>query len=245
MRIAVISDVHANFASFRAVADDWGTVDTVWNLGDLVGYGPDPNECVAYMRELSPQISIIGNHDLAALGELDISEFNPVAATAADWTQRVLDSDSSEFLRSLGQSTIIGDQTIVHGSLRDPIWEYLVDEEAAAATFELMATPVCLVGHSHLPLSFTESPNSAVRGSHLSSGNKVALNRGRVIINPGSVGQPRDGDPRASYGILEIGPSVTPTFTLRRVAYPIHETQRRMERENLPRALAERLSRGR
>lgn len=245
MRVAVISDVHGNLPALHAVASDWGTVDAVWNLGDLVGYGPDPNECVAFVREFPHQISIIGNHDLAALGEIDISEFNLVAASAAIWTQKALGAEATNYLRSLSPSTTIGDVTMVHGSLRDPVWEYLLDAEAANATIRLMTTATCLVGHSHIPLTFGGERNKHLEVRHLVDGERLTLERNRIIINPGSVGQPRDNDPRASYGILDGSDAVPSSFTLHRVAYPVEETQRRMIVANLPFSLAERLAFGR
>ncbi|HEY3082252.1 MAG TPA: metallophosphoesterase family protein [Chloroflexota bacterium] len=243
MRIAVLADVHANLTAFEAVAADWGEVDEVWSLGDVVGYGPDPNECVARLRAMR-HVGIPGNHDWAALGKIDVADFNPAARAAAEWTSQRLAPEARSYLEALPQVERREPFTLVHGSVVSPIWEYLLDTGAAAASFERLETPHALIGHSHVPLMFVAEPNGRVGGQLLHPGAPFDLAGVRRILNPGSVGQPRDGDPRASYALVEKqGDRVT--FQLRRVAYDVAATQERMRAVGLPPSLISRLAAGR
>jgi predicted phosphodiesterase len=247
MRVAVVSDIHANLAALEAVlahAEGAGRVDAVWNLGDCVGYGPQPCECIARLRE-ADALWVAGNHERAATGAIDTGDFNPAAAEAAKWTARQLGQEERSLLDSLPEHVVEGRFVFVHGSLREPIWEYLVHAESARAHFALMTVPFGFVGHTHVPTVATEDPSSPDGCSfdRLRDGDAVQLGDGlKVVINPGSVGQPRDGDRRASYGIYDSGEM---RFTLRRVEYEIEATQRLMEDARLPAWLSERLSIGR
>jgi diadenosine tetraphosphatase ApaH/serine/threonine PP2A family protein phosphatase len=243
MRVAVVADIHANLTAFDAVASDWGKVDEVWCLGDVVGYGPEPNECVARLRGL-PHVCIAGNHDYAALGKIDVDDFNPAARAAAEWTAKQLSADSRAYLGALQETERKEPFTLVHGSPASPIWEYLLDTGAASASFEQLETPHALIGHSHVPLMFVAEAGGRVGGQLLHPGPALDLAGARRILNPGSVGQPRDGDPRASYAIV-AGDGDQLTFELRRVPYDISTTQVRMRAAGLPPALADRLAIGR
>ncbi len=243
MRIAVISDIHANFAAFQAVLRDMGTVDETWCLGDVVGYGPDPNECIETLRQIEPHVCIAGNHDWAALGRLDTADFNYDAEFAALWTRDHLSADNRAYLESRPERLPKGDFTLVHGSPRDPLWEYLLSPGAARDNFALFSTPYCFVGHSHIPIIFREAL-SASDNPQAQAGTvnvPVNLDQQRLIINPGSVGQPRDGNPDASYVMLD---SNARSVQYRRVPYPINETQERMRQAGLPPRLIARLSFG-
>jgi diadenosine tetraphosphatase ApaH/serine/threonine PP2A family protein phosphatase len=242
-RIAVVADIHANLAAFEAVIGAWGEIDEVWCLGDLVGYGPDPNECVARLRGF-PHVCLPGNHDWAALGRIDTDDFNPAAKTAAEWTSAALSSETRAYLESLGETLVLEPFTLVHGSLRSPIWEYLLDAAAARANFELLRTDYCLIGHSHVPLMFSTREDGRIDARLLSPEGPMDLSGARRFLNPGSVGQPRDGDPRASFGIIDLEDSQA-RFELIRVEYPIEETQARMRAVNLPDPLVQRLALGR
>jgi len=243
MRVAVVADIHANLTAFRTVRAAWGEVDQVWCLGDVVGYGPDPNECVEELKQLD-HLCVPGNHDWAALGRIDTSDFNPAARAAAEWTTSQLTPESRAFLEALHQPLERGAFTIVHGSPRQPIWEYLLDTGAARENFEDFTTSYCLIGHSHVPLMFAMGPDGRVGGQQLSPEGAFPLRGARRILNPGSVGQPRDGDPRASFAILEIdGEDVS--FELHRIDYDIADVQARMRKAGLPEPLAARLSFGR
>jgi predicted phosphodiesterase len=200
MRALVISDVHSNIEALRAVLDDArarGGFDAVWCTGDIVGYGPDP---LAVVRELEAlgAVCVCGNHDLASCGLMSTREFNRVAADAVDWTATVLDKPARNMLESLPKICTADDVTLVHGSLREPEWEYLLEPEQASAQFELQTTPISIVGHSHLPFLCGERADGPPRFHATSDGEQIALDGTRLILNPGSVGQPRDGDPRAS-----------------------------------------------
>jgi diadenosine tetraphosphatase ApaH/serine/threonine PP2A family protein phosphatase len=243
MRIAVVADVHANLTAFEAVVADWGEVDEVWSLGDVVGYGPDPNECVARLCSLR-HVGIPGNHDWAALGKLDVADFNPAARAAAEWTGQRLSPEARAYLGQLGQVERRDPFTLVHGSVVSPIWEYLLDTGAAAASFERLETPHALIGHSHVPLMFVAEGNGRVGGQLLHPGPAFDLAGARRILNPGSVGQPRDGDPRASYAVVERHDDRV-TFQLRRVPYDVAATQERMRQAGLPPSLIARLAAGR
>jgi predicted phosphodiesterase len=240
MRVAVISDVHANYHALEAVLKEIDTsrVDAVWCLGDTVGYGPRPNECCNVVRDRASH-SLVGNHDLVVLGELAVSDFNDEAAAAALWTREVLTADSRAFLASLKPFGEVDGVELYHASARDPVWEYVLTEEAALATLELSASQVVLVGHSHVALAIT-ADDGRVGGGPAPGGSKVTL-EGRRLLNPGSVGQPRDGDPRAAWLLLDLGER---SAEFCRVPYPIERTQAEMREAGLPLGLATRLQRG-
>lgn len=248
MRTIIVSDVHSNLPALDAVlrhAESEGAIDAVWSLGDNVGYGPQPAEVLARLREAGAVV-IAGNHDRAATGAIGVEEFNPVAAEAAIWTREALGGDDTAYLDDCAEiANPRSDFTIVHGTLRHPIWEYLYSHEAAQAHLALQETAFSCVGHTHVPMLAVEAAGSP-RGCELyrlSDGQVTELKDGaKLVINPGSVGQPRDGDPRAAYAVYE---SDAQTVTLHRVEYEIAETQKLMERAGLPRPLIDRLSEGR
>ena len=240
MRVAVISDVHANYQALEAVLRDvdGAGVDAVWCLGDTVGYGPLPNECCDAVRMRNDHC-LVGNHDLVALGELDLGDFNDEAAAAARWTAEVLEPEARDFLQKLEPLGRVDSVDLFHASARDPVWEYVLTEEAARATLELSTAPIVLVGHSHVALAIAQA-GSEVVGGLAPGGTEVEL-EGRWLLNPGSVGQPRDGDPRAAWLLLDLGRRFA---AFRRVPYPVEQTQSEMRERGLPETLASRLERG-
>jgi predicted phosphodiesterase len=240
MRVAVISDVHANFHALEAVLEqiDAEGVEAIWCLGDVVGYGPLPNECCELVRERC-DLCLVGNHDLVALGEINVSDFNDEAAAAATWTSSELNDRSRAFLEGLKPAGSADRVELFHASARDPVWEYILTEEAAQATLELTEAPVVLVGHSHVALAITDT-NGTVAGGLTPGGTEIQLD-GRWVLNPGSVGQPRDGDPKAAWLLLDLDRMFA---AFQRVAYSIEETQDEMRERRLPRMLAARLARG-
>lgn len=244
MRYLIISDIHANLAALEAVLEETGDFDAVWCLGDLVGYGPDPNECVARIKELGAT-TVVGNHDCAALGQLSLDQFNQDARTANAWTREQLTAESRAYLESLLKRVEKEDYTLVHGSPREPTWEYILDVERASANFKHFDTRICLVGHTHVPGAFIQDQESGRYGVVVSPyPGSMPLDEPnlRLIINPGSVGQPRDGDPRASYAILD---TEAQTWHQCRVDYPIQVTQERMRASDLSHRLVKRLELGR
>jgi len=242
MRILIVSDIHANLAAFEAVLADAGAVDAVLCLGDIVGYGPDPNECIARLRALNPIVSLSGNHDWATLGKLDVEDFNGDAQKAIRWTQAVLTPEHRVYLAGLPPNGQLGDFTLAHASPRYPVWEYILDTVTAAENFEHFNTPYCLVGHTHAASIFQQiGANGNCDLLVPEYGVSLELGEQRLILNPGSVGQPRDADPRAAYAILD---DAAHTWEARRVAYPIEQTQARMREAGLPRRLIARLSYG-
>ncbi len=247
MRTLILSDIHSNLQAFDAVladAEERGGYDVVWFLGDLVGYGADPGPCIARLREL-PHVGIAGNHDHAVIGKLNPDLFNGAARAAALWTAQRLTNDEREYLAGLPEVRREGPFTHVHGSLRDPVMEYLISEPAALATFALLETPFCLVGHSHYPLVWVEQDGRA-KGFLLDASEPLPLDRRqRVIVNPGSVGQPRDGDRRAAYLLYEDEGDGEGTLQHCRVEYDIATAQGRIMDAGLPESLAFRLSDGR
>jgi predicted phosphodiesterase len=242
MRVLVCSDIHANLEALEAVLADAGEVEAVWCLGDVVGYGPNPNECVARVRSLPGIVCLAGNHDWAALGKLDVENFNSEARRAVLWTQSVLSPDSRAWLESRPETAgpLEGKFTLAHGSPRYPIWEYILDSPTAAANFAYFETLVCFFGHSHVPSIFRNQAGR-VRLVRPEFDRPLLLSQSRLLINPGSVGQPRDGDPRASYLILD---TVADTITYRRVTYPFEETQAKMLAAGLPSRIIARLAYG-
>jgi predicted phosphodiesterase len=239
-RVAVISDVHGNHHALDAVlaAVTADSPDEIWCLGDLVGYGPRPNECCDGVAA-GASLCLAGNHDLVVLATLDIADFAGDAATAALWTRDVLSPQSRAFLAGLRPSSTADGVALFHGSARDPVWEYVLSEEAAWWTFEAVDQPLILVGHSHIPLAISYA-GDALAGGLAEGGAEIELRGARWLLNPGSVGQPRDGDPRAAYLLLEPGKA-----SFRRVEYPIAATQAEMRAAGLPGPPAERLAFGR
>jgi diadenosine tetraphosphatase ApaH/serine/threonine PP2A family protein phosphatase len=241
MQTLVISDIHANLTALKAVLESAGTFDAVWCLGDLVGYGPDPNECVARIRALPNLLCIIGNHDAAALMQIDADTFNPEARSALLWTRKALDENSREFLRGLPEKIEMGEVTLSHGSPRHPVWEYLLDTRTATLNFDYFVTPFCFVGHTHLPVIYTlYNENNLARLNIPEANSKITLPV-RAIINPGSVGQPRDRDPRAAFAIYDDEKNI---WDYRRVEYNISEVQDRMKKVGLPERHIQRLAAG-
>ncbi|HUE75588.1 MAG TPA: metallophosphoesterase family protein [Chloroflexota bacterium] len=242
MRVIVIADIHANLIALDSVLADAGAFDVIWCLGDLVGYGPDPNECVERICGMS-HLCIPGNHDYAAIGLISVADFNAEARRAAEWTGSALTEDSRSFLQDLPLTLTEGDFTLAHGSPRSPIWEYVLTVEQAQANLSAFSTDYCLIGHSHVPLLFGGPADAGPPPRPWPAPtDPVTLTGRRWLINPGSVGQPRDGDPRAAY--LEID-TESASIMFRRVEYDVIETQRRIRKCGLPESLAVRLQFGR
>jgi diadenosine tetraphosphatase ApaH/serine/threonine PP2A family protein phosphatase len=229
--------------------DRRGGVDRIWCLGDIVGYGPDPHECIEALRETA-HISTAGNHDLAAIGRVSADEFNPDAAEACRWTTKRLTAADADYLGSLPLAVTQDDFTLVHGSPRDPVWEYILHVSQARDNFDAFNTGVCIVGHSHVPLVFAmERSNGPSRAERETTARQftdelmltASTGGARMIVNPGAVGQPRDGDPRAAYAIYD---SENGVITPCRVEYDVAATQARMGAAGLPMGLISRLSYG-
>jgi predicted phosphodiesterase len=245
MRVLVLSDIHANLTALETVLDDAAQTgyDIVWCLGDTVGYGPEPDECVDMVRRLS-DLTVVGNHDLAAVGAMDIDDFNPEARHAVLWTRKQLKPENLSWLSNLPSEPVTKDEfTLTHGSPRDPVWEYIQSFDTAYANLENFKTPYCLVGHTHVPALYVwrEGDSSAQR-LPLTPGQAIPLQGdARIILNPGSVGQPRDNDRRASYAILDTDKAI---WQVRRVSYRIEITQAHMRAAGLPDRLINRLAFG-
>ena len=243
MKALIVSDIHSNLEAFQAVIEDaqqHGGFDEIWSLGDLIGYGPDPSACVDLLRS-HEHSAVAGNHDLAAIGGISVERFNPYAAAANRWTAEQLTHEQSEYLGSLPLILEIDEFTLAHGSPRDPVWEYLITVESAIACFTHIETYWCLVGHSHMPFLCIPRPDGAAFMS-FPQGRAVQLDEDALIVNPGSVGQPRDGDPRASYVLYD---DEAQTIAHHRTDYDIASTQDKMRQHNLPDYLIDRLSVGR
>jgi predicted phosphodiesterase len=241
MRVAVISDIHSNLHALEAVlaALDADPPDELWCLGDLVGYGPKPNECCALVQPRAA-VCLSGNHDLAVLGTIDLAEFSGDAGAAAAWTRDVLEDDARTYLSGLQPSGKARGVALFHGSARDPVWEYVLSDEAAEATFLRTEEPLVLVGHSHAALQISLR-ETVLEGGLAPDGTALELSGARWLLNPGSVGQPRDGDPRAAFLVLDLDAH---RAAFRRVAYDIELTQSEMRDAGLPQLLADRLSLG-
>jgi diadenosine tetraphosphatase ApaH/serine/threonine PP2A family protein phosphatase len=242
MRVAVISDIHANLHALDSVLAeiDSEEVAAVWCLGDLVGYGPRPNECCDGVQERA-DLCLVGNHDLLALDKSVVeSDFNPDAAAAGHWTRTVLDEGSRRFLDGLEPQARTRGAELFHASPRDPVWEYVLSGEAAFTALALTSAPLVLVGHSHVPLAIVLAGDT-LAGGLAPAETEVDLSEGRWLVNPGSVGQPRDADPRAAWLLLDLEAR---RASFRRVAYPIERTQEEMRERGLPEPLASRLASG-
>ncbi|MHB1133212.1 MAG: metallophosphoesterase family protein [Chloroflexota bacterium] len=241
MLVAVLSDVHGNLAALQAVLADVPAVDEFWCLGDLVGYGPEPNGCIETILGLK-HLALAGNHDWAAVGKIATDTFNADARRAAEWTANQLTPANRNVLLGLPTELVVGEFTLVHGSPRDPIWEYILAGGQAAANLDHFSTPYCLVGHTHLPLVYLGPwGEEAAQLARPTPDLPLALAERRLIVNPGSVGQPRDGDPRAAYAVVDLAAR---TLVFKRVAYDVAATQEKMRRAGLPERLAARLTFG-
>ena len=242
MRILVISDIHANYTALMAVLADAGQVDETWCLGDLVGYGPDPNAVVEEVRDIANLTCILGNHDVAVIGKMPFETFNGDARRSLVHHEKVLTASNMDFMRSLPSNTKVrGEATIAHGSPRDPLWEYILNALSARLNFEHFDTPWCFVGHSHIQSMFSlNEKTDRVTMEQTKPDTTIEL-RPKLILNPGSVGQPRDRDPRAAYAIYD---TEARTWTARRTEYNVSEVQERIRESGLPEKHAVRIAEG-
>jgi predicted phosphodiesterase len=241
-RVLVISDVHANITALEAVLADAGKVDQVWCLGDVVGYGPDPNECIERIRALPKLTCMMGNHDFAAIGDMSLETFNSDAKKALLWQRDALNETSKEFLHTLSQEMVVhGNVSLVHGSPRDPIWEYVMNTLVARLNLDSFETPWCFVGHSHFQAVFQYHTDNDDMSIEVPRHEDKYEMKDRAILNPGSVGQPRDHDPRSAYAIFNPKSKI---WEPRRVEYDIVKVQKRILNAGLPPRHAERLAGG-
>ena len=233
MRCAIIADIHANLEALTAVLVDVkerGDVEEIWCLGDIVGYGPDPHDCIELLRRTN-HICVAGNHDLAAAGQIDTTEFNPDAVAVSEWTAEQLTSRDVSYIKSLPRVINKEDCTLVHGSPREPIWEYVLSISGARENFAYFKAQFCLLAHTHVPAAFSYDEGGFCSFRQFNPEKALVPDKARLIVNPGAVGQPRDGDPRASYAIYD---SDKKKFWLYRVAYDVTATQARMWRKGCP-----------
>jgi predicted phosphodiesterase len=242
MRILVMSDIHANYTALLAVLKDAGAVDETWCLGDLVGYGPDPNAVVEEIQDIKNLTCLMGNHDVGVIGRMSLETFNGEAKRSLMHHEKVLTASNMDFIRSLPSKTKTrGEATIAHGSPRDPLWEYILNTLTARLNFDHFETPWCFVGHSHIQSIFVKDEKSdRVTVEQTKPDVTISLHP-KLILNPGSVGQPRDRDPRAAYAIYD---TEARTWTPKRVEYNIAEVQQRIREAGLPEKHAVRIGEG-
>jgi len=241
VRLAVISDIHANLPALEAVLDAIGAagVEEIWCLGDVVGYGAEPDACADLVRERC-SLCLVGNHDLAVLGALDAAAFSEAAAEAVAWTRQNVADRTLETLRELEPAGRREGIALFHASPRDPVWEYVLSAEQADACLDAQPERVALIGHSHVSLFFVRPPSrpGEVRGAQAGDDTLLDLGGGSWLVNPGSVGQPRDGDPRAAWLELDSGEG---TARFHRVRYDIERAAESIAAAGLPQRLADRL----
>ena len=242
MKVAVISDIHANRHAFEAALEAIAASDAseLWCLGDLVGYGAEPDACVELAREHAA-VCLAGNHDLAVTGDVPLDEFSRGASLAAKWTQEVIAPHNLDFLKTLSAETHEGQVGLYHASPRDPVWEYVLSTLVAELCLDAQRERVCLVGHSHVALSFERHEGALATGETRREGSELDIAGGEWLLNPGSIGQPRDGDPRASWLLLDLDDL---TASYRRTAYDIAGAAAAIRAARLPDSLAERLEYG-
>ena len=240
MRVGIVSDIHSNLPALSAVLEDMGQVDQLWCLGDSLGYGRYPNEVVDILRQRNCQ-AIPGNHDLGRLGNIPLEDFNSDAQQACEWTQTVLSPENRHYLESLPLTLTIGDFTLVHGTPQEPIWEYMAYPSNATLAFQYFSGRYCLVGHTHVPLVFLNQGGQGPETVIPTSAAPVQLSSTRAILNPGSVGQPRDGNPAAAYAIYN---SDSNQMEFRRAGYDVARIQADMQALDFPPRLIKRLTYG-
>jgi predicted phosphodiesterase len=243
MRLAVISDIHGNRQALEAVLDDVvkAEVAEIWCLGDIVGYGASPDECCDLTRGAADRICLVGNHDMAVRGDLPLDEFSRGAELAARWTQGHLRQDNLDYLLALQPQELGEDVGLYHASPRDAVWEYVLSPLQAELCLDVQRHRVCLVGHSHVALSFSRRNGEAASGQTRPGGSEIDVSGGEWILNPGSVGQPRDGDPRAAWLLLDTDAW---TASFQRTEYDIAGAAAAIRAAHLPDSLAERLGYG-
>ena len=241
MKILILSDIHANLTALETILADAGEIDAAWCLGDIVGYGPDPTECVERIMQLPQLKCILGNHDAAVINKIDDNAFNQDARTIIDWTQQAMTASTLQFLQELPEKLVEHDVTLVHGSPRQPIWEYLLDTRTATYNFDHFETNYCFVGHTHLPVVYYLGDDSRSARLTIPDHNTQMALAPRTIVNPGSVGQPRDRDPRAAYALFDPDEYF---WEFHRVEYDIQDVQDRMRLANLPERHIVRLASG-
>ncbi len=240
VHILVVSDIHANFRALEAVLNDAGQFDQVWCLGDVVGYGPEPNECIERLRSFD-LVCLAGNHDMAVAGKTGLWDFSKDAQDVIFWTRHWLKTENLEWLGTLPDKPMAMGHgiTIVHGSPRDPVWEYITDASVVKENLDLVETPVCLHGHTHYPVIFRKRWDEwRILEEWPRSNTLLQLTPDRIFINPGSVGQPRDEDPRAAYALIDTEKM---TLTFRRVQYDVAATQNLMKQAKFSSRLIRRL----
>jgi predicted phosphodiesterase len=239
MRVAIVSDIHGNRQAFEAVLDaiEASECEELWCLGDLVGYGADPDACVALARAHAA-ICLAGNHDLGVRGSLPLEQFSRGAALAATWTQETITQPTREYLDGLEPYNLDESVGLYHASPRDPVWEYVLSPLQAELCLDVQEQRVALIGHSHVALSFCRFPGSPATGEVRSADEELDITTGEWLINPGSVGQPRDGDPRAAWLELDLDGR---RATYRRTEYDIAGAGAAIRAARLPDSLAERL----
>jgi diadenosine tetraphosphatase ApaH/serine/threonine PP2A family protein phosphatase len=245
LRAAVITDIHSNLPALEALLGEIGkaAVDEVWCLGDVVGYGADPDACADLVRERCA-LCLAGNHDLAVLGGLDISKFSETAAEAVEWTRANIADRTLEFLRELEPAGLREGVALFHASPRDPVWEYVLSIEQADDSMDVQPERIALIGHSHVSLFFTrpdQGERGDTHGAQMGDGALLDLGRGTWLVNPGSAGQPRDGDPRAAWLELDTEEQAA---RFHRVDYDIGRAASAISAAGLPKRLAERLQVG-
>ncbi len=240
MKIAILGDIHANLEALGTVLEDCkkeNVTDYVC-VGDVVGYGPNPHECLAVVRDELKAPTVKGNHDELCSNEGNLSGFNPHAAAAVEWTRKQLTDDDKKWLATLPYTRIVESFTVVHATLDTPSrWGYVFDRLAAATSMSYQTTSICFCGHTHVPLAFIR--DNAVRGGQYT---KLRIEAGKkYFINVGSVGQPRDGNPKSAYVIYDMDENVV---ILKRLDYDIAAVQKKIMEAGLPQRLADRLSIG-
>ena len=242
MKVAVVSDIHANRHAFEATLRDVTASDAaeLWCLGDLVGYGAEPDACVELAREHAA-VCLAGNHDLAVTGEIPLDEFSRGAGIAAQWTREVIDPENMAFLEGLRPQALEGQVGLYHASPRDPVWEYVLSALLAELCLDAMPRRLGLIGHSHVALSFGRHDGAPATGEPRREGARLEIGAGEWLLNPGSVGQPRDGDPRASWLLLDLD-AMEASF--HRSDYDIAGAAAAIRAARLPDSLAERLEYG-
>ncbi len=243
MRYAILADIHGNLEALTAVLGDieqQGGADEIWCLGDIVGYGPEPSACLEILQRCQ-HVAVAGNHDLAAVGKLDVSFFNPLAAAAIAWTTQHLSAADNHYLEHLPLTLEKGDFLLVHGGPAEPALEYIMSTSIANRNLAFFKSRYCLVGHTHAPALFKEEEDGTCVSGRFSTAVGLVLGQDRMIINPGAVGQPRDGDPRAAYALYDTEGRI---IRLHRVEYDITATQRKMMKAGLPVGLSSRLEAG-